>query len=71
MYEIMKDTLHQALKRMGPNAPEKFSNDMEEGLVTFSETSPMVKSGTISKKYNQTRRISQAELKNDGVKITI
>lgn len=32
----MKDALHQALKRMGPNAPE-FSNDMEEGLVTFSQ----------------------------------
>ena len=33
----MKDSLHQAVKRMGPNAPEKFSNDMEEGLVTFSQ----------------------------------
>lgn len=22
---------------MGPNAPEKFSNDMEEGIVTFSQ----------------------------------
>lgn len=37
MYEIMKDALHQALKRMGPNAPVKFSNDMEEGMVTFSQ----------------------------------